>query len=132
MRTHRTTPNTRATAVIDYDKDLLLLLSERAHHTFTAEKLLTMINRRVFPTRVSTSLLGYLTTRVGVICCRVTRSAVDMLSQLSMQSDDHQVTFPLHRHFFQGAQLPMQSGEMLSNGVAERYARPLSFDWRMP
>ena len=118
--------------MIEDDKDRDLLLSERAHHTFTAEKLLTMINRRAFPTRVSTSLLGYLTTRVGVICCRVTRSAVDMLSQLSVPNNDQQVTFPLCRHFFQGAQLPMFSGEMLSAGVAEHYAQPLSFVWRMP
>ena len=80
MRTHRTTSDTRATAVIDYDKDQDLLLSERAHHAFTAEKLTTLIDWRASPMRVGKSPLGYLTTRVGVICCRVTGSAVDTLS----------------------------------------------------
>ena len=82
--------------------------------------------------RVGKLPLGYLTTRVGIICRRVTRSAVDTLSQLSVQNSDHQVTFLLRRRFFQGAQLPAQSGEMLSNGVAEHCAQPLSFVWRMP
>jgi hypothetical protein len=80
MRTHRTTSDTRATAVTDYDKDQDLLLSEQAHHACTAEKLTTLINRRASPMPVGKSSLGYLTTRVGVISCRVTRNAVDMLS----------------------------------------------------
>src|SRR2546421_5521085 len=125
MRTHRTTSDTEAAAVIEYDKDRPLLLAEWAHHTSTVEKLTTMVNRRTFPMRVGKLPLGYLTTRVGIICCRVTGSAVDMLSQLSVPNNDQQVTFPLCRHFFQGAQLPMFSGEMLSAGVAEHYAQPL-------
>ena len=116
----------------DYDKDQDLLLSERAHHAFTAEKLTTLIDWRASPMRVGKSPLGYLTTRFGAIGCRVTGSAVDMLSQLSVQNTDHQHPFPLRRRFFQGAQLPAQSGEMLSNGVAEHSAQPLSFVWRMP
>ena len=118
--------------MIDYDKDRDLLLSERVHHAFTNEMLTTLINWKASLMRVGKLPLRYLTTRVGVICCRVTRSAVNMFSQLSVQNNDHQHTFLLRRHFFKGAQLPMFSGEMLSNGVAEHYAQPLSFDWRMP
>jgi len=98
MRTQRTTSDIKATAVIDYDKDRDLLLSERAHHAFTDEMLTALIDWMASPTCVGKSPLEYLTVRVGNFCCRVTTSAVDMLS----------------------------------NGVAERSAQPLSFDWRMP
>ena len=98
MRTQRTTIDTGATAVIDYDRDRDLLIPERTHQAFTVEKLLTMISRRASPLRVGKSPLGYLASRVWVTCCRVAGSAVDVLS----------------------------------NGVAERSAQPLSFDWRMP
>jgi len=57
MRTLRTTKDTGATLVIDYDKDRDLLLSERIHQAFTAEKLLSMIRRRAVPLRVSKSPL---------------------------------------------------------------------------
>ncbi len=120
--------------MIDYDKDRDLLLSERVHHAFTNEMLTTLINWKASPLRVGKSPLGYQTIRMGFICCRVAGDPVDTLSQprLSMQNSGHQVTFLLRRRFFQGAQLPAQSGEMLSNRVAEHCAQPLSFDWRMP
>jgi hypothetical protein len=98
MHTLRTTLDTGTTAVIDDDKDRDLLPSEQTHYAFTVEKLLSMIRRRASSLRVSKSPLGYLASRLWVICCRVAGSAVDALS----------------------------------NGVAERSAQPLSFDWRMP
>lgn len=80
MRTLRTTLDTGTTSVIDYDKDRDLLISERIYHAFTAEKLLSMLSRKVSPMRVGKSRLGFLATRLWVICCRVAGSAVNALS----------------------------------------------------
>ncbi len=66
--------------MIDYDKDRDLLLSEQTHHTFTVEKLTTMISWEASLMHVGKSPLGYLTVRVWVTCCRVAGSALDMLS----------------------------------------------------
>lgn len=87
------------TVTIDYDETLRLFLTQQEHLSFSAEKLLRMLNRKSREVRVCHTGVG-LHISVGEACCILTHRATSMLASLYQRDYSLQVEFPyLHGLF---------------------------------
>jgi hypothetical protein len=99
MSTHLVYTTGGDTVTIDYNETLQLFLTQKEHLSFSAGKLLQMLNWRTDDACVVPTGVG-LRISVGEVCCVLTQRATNALATLYRCSNDLQAEFPcLHRLF---------------------------------